>query len=249
MDIWDDDDEQVHSGYDVYLGDEDDVPVDAEELMEDDPDVTGDNPGVGISFEGLDAQRQTIQDIINSAFISIVPASQSTVDNPSRGPTASLSSSLTIEQVRMLLDAARARGLRATVAQLDEDEEDEDYVPDGQFEEDEEEEEIVNRRPWPWSRRRVVVAKNWFKPVLEPQKAGVELMHSGDFGRLKSKKRQNIRRVLKGREMGMRGRGRGLHKEDLSRSMVPNTDGAIVATYGSNAYSGQFSAGLSSCLR
>jgi len=37
-------------------------------------------------------------------------------------------------------------------------------------------------------------------------------------------------------------RGRGLAKEDLARDLIPNTDGTTVASYGSNAYSGQYSA-------
>ncbi|KAF8528109.1 WD40-repeat-containing domain protein [Hysterangium stoloniferum] len=95
-------------------------------------------------------------------------------------------------------------------------------------------------------RRRPARPRTWFKPVTEPQEAGVRLLHSGEFGRLKAKEKRNIRHILRERESGLKSRGRGLAKEDLARNLVPNTDGTTVASYGSNAYSGQYSAVLDS---
>ncbi|KAF8591926.1 WD40 repeat-like protein [Ramaria rubella] len=119
----------------------------------------------------------------------------------------------------------------------DDDDNDPDYVPENDDEDDE------DSRPYTfiWGRQQPKT-KKWFKPVTEPQKAGVELLNSGEFGRLGSKRRHNIRRMVKTREMGFNGRGRGMKKEDFARDLTPNTDGTIVATYGSNAYSGQYSA-------
>jgi hypothetical protein len=63
MESWDED-ETAYSGHDVYLGDEDEVPVDHEEdVVEDDPDITEDSN----TFEGVDEQRQSIINLLNSA--------------------------------------------------------------------------------------------------------------------------------------------------------------------------------------
>lgn len=63
MEHWDDDDdnERSFSGHDVYLGDEDEVPPDPEDLVQD--DITEETD---VAFEGIDEQRQRIMDLINS---------------------------------------------------------------------------------------------------------------------------------------------------------------------------------------
>ena len=232
------DDEGAHTGHDVYLEDDEGAAVDVEDLIPDDPDATAEDEESGMQFEGLDEQRQSVLDMLSSeyislielceltwspdAFISIVPSSQGVVDtnSPDGGQTTLQMPRLTIEQLRMLLEAAQARGLRAVpVSQPEEDEDDEDdddeFVPDDELEEDEGQ-ELFSRSGFPWI-RRPAPTRNWFKPVTEPQQAGIQVLNSGDFGRLRAKKQQNIRRLLKQREMGMGHKGRGFHKEDFSR--------------------------------
>jgi len=89
----------------------------------------------------------------------------------------------------------------------------------------------------------------WFEKVTEPQAAGVKLLNSGDFGRLRNR--------LDGREKGnIYNRLRQtalnrnkLYREDLAHDMLPNTHGTAVASYQSNIYCGQYSLGESSSSR
>jgi len=157
----------------------------------------------------------------------------------------------------MLLAAGQSRGIQGSISvSADNEDDDPDYVPDDNDDDD----RLSYYLPWG---RRPHQPKNWFKPVTEPQKAGVELMAGGDFGRLRAKKIENVWKMLKERELGRKGRGRGTEREDfvrvrkhllyaagcriwvfiLCQNLTPNTNGTIVATYGSNAYSGQYSAG------
>jgi hypothetical protein len=150
-----------------------------------------------------------------AAFISVVPASQSVQADPGGGPTATLASSLTMDQVRLLLAAAQSRNRRGPLTiPTDDEDDDPDYVP----EDDDDEDRLSFYLPWV---RRRPQSKRWFKPVTEPEKAGVELMNGGEFGRLRAKKVVNIRRMLKERESGRKGRGKGVEKGDFAR--VSNT--------------------------
>ncbi|KAF8504268.1 WD40-repeat-containing domain protein [Gautieria morchelliformis] len=233
---WDDEDEESYAGPDAYI---DDPEFDVEDqVMQDDPDITA-VPGDDTAMEdddGLNAQRHSMLEMLDS-FISVVPASRSVHADPGGGPTATLASSLTMDQVRLLLAAAQSRSRREPLTVPTDDEDDDpDYIP----EDDDDEDRLSFYLPWG---RRRPQSKNWFKPVTEPQKAGVELLNGGEFGRLRAKKVVNIRRMLKERELGRKGRGKGVEKDDFARNLTPNSDGTIVANYGSNAYSGQYSAG------
>lgn len=141
-----------------------------------------------------------------AAFISVVPSQSDQAD--SDGPTANLTS-LTMDQVRLLLAAAQSRGIRGSISVSVEDDDDPDYDP-GDYEDDRLSYSL------PWGRHRSQ-PKSWFQPVTEPQKAGVELMAGGEFGRLRAKKIVNVRRMLRERELGCKGRGRGIEKEDFAR--------------------------------
>lgn len=113
-----------------------------------------------------------------------------------------------MDQVRLLLTAAQSRGIRGSIGLAADEDDDPDYVP---YEE--------NDIYFPWTRQRPQES-SWFKPVTEPQTAGVELMNGGEFGRLGAKKTINARRRLKEREMGRMGRKsifKGMMKEDFSR--------------------------------
>jgi DDB1- and CUL4-associated factor 11 len=114
-----------------------------------------------------------------------------------------------MDQVRLLLAAAQSRGILGSVRNDDED------GPPDYIEDDDEDNRLSYGLPW---HRRQLQVKDWFKPVTEPQKAGVELMNGGEFGRLGAKKLVNVRRKLKERELGGRnGRRKGLKKDDLAR--------------------------------
>ena len=104
----------------------------------------------------------------------------------------------------------------------------------------------------------------WFPPHTEPQNEGVELLLSGDFGRVGLKanaerKNLNITRSLLSRPYRPMPAS---YQEQYSnvnllsfasftsrllivrvQNLVPNTNGTSVATYESNIYTAQFSAG------
>lgn len=102
-----------------------------------------------------------------------------------------------------MLEAAQSRGFRANIPALDEDEDEDD--------------DASMTSNYFWSPRSQTHPRKWFEPITKPQEAGLKLLRSGDFGRLAAKKQSNIRRLLKQREMGLKGRGKGFYKEDFSR--------------------------------
>ncbi|TFK56756.1 WD40 repeat-like protein [Heliocybe sulcata] len=86
--------------------------------------------------------------------------------------------------------------------------------------------------------------RGFFPEVKEPQEAGVNLLMSGEFGRighrLKSshgQKHINMYRSIRDRATSLRSPPR----EELASHLIPNSNGTAVACYSSNAYSGQFS--------
>ncbi|EPQ60332.1 WD40 repeat-like protein [Gloeophyllum trabeum ATCC 11539] len=86
--------------------------------------------------------------------------------------------------------------------------------------------------------------RSWFPEVKEPQKAGADLLMSGEFGRTGHKfrsahgrKQSNIYRTMRDRAAVLR----PLYRADLACDLVPNSNGTAVASYAHNAYSGQFS--------
>jgi DDB1- and CUL4-associated factor 11 len=103
----------------------------------------------------------------------------------------------------------------------------------------------------------------WFPDITEPQKAGMELLTSGDFGRVAAKLRSrrsdvNVAKLIYKRSMRPKpvsykedyasvrisdanpSRSQYLH---LVQDLIPNSDGTAVASYDANIYSGQYSAG------
>jgi WD repeat-containing protein 23 len=82
----------------------------------------------------------------------------------------------------------------------------------------------------------------WYDKVEGPQEAGVQLLQSGEFGQVlgynpNELEQKSLRKTLLERQMG---RGR-MDRETIARPLVPNSNGTIVATYGSNPYAGQYS--------
>ncbi|KAI9570371.1 WD40 repeat-like protein [Boletus coccyginus] len=85
--------------------------------------------------------------------------------------------------------------------------------------------------------------RQWCLPHSEPQKTGVELLMSGEFGRVGNKLRskkgsRNVSRLLLDRSCKPRGT---LAREELTNELVPNSNGTAVASNGANLYVGQFS--------
>ncbi|KAK7058553.1 hypothetical protein VNI00_002189 [Paramarasmius palmivorus] len=82
-------------------------------------------------------------------------------------------------------------------------------------------------------------------PHSSPQPAGVELLHSGEFGRVgpKAKARRsppdvNLAKVIKSR---LSKPYTTLYREDLTSNLVPNSNGVITTHYDSNIYTAQYS--------
>ncbi|KAK7063723.1 WD-repeats-region domain-containing protein [Favolaschia claudopus] len=83
----------------------------------------------------------------------------------------------------------------------------------------------------------------YFEKVTEPQEAGVQLLHSGEFGRVgpKIKSRRNDLNIAKQlRRRASQARPR-FYKEDYMSNLVPNSNGATVAEYDANIYTAQYS--------
>ncbi|KAJ6611484.1 WD40-repeat-containing domain protein [Mycena sp. CBHHK59/15] len=82
---------------------------------------------------------------------------------------------------------------------------------------------------------------------MEPQEAGLRLLHSGDFGRVGIKARLrrndlNIAKFLRGRASQPRPK---YYKEDyvsILQDLIPNSSGTTVMEYDANVYTAQYSA-------
>ncbi|KAJ7762387.1 WD40-repeat-containing domain protein [Mycena maculata] len=84
----------------------------------------------------------------------------------------------------------------------------------------------------------------YFQKVTEPQEAGLELLHSGEFGRVANKIKSrrndlNVAKLLRSRASQPHPR---VYKEDYTSDLVPNTNGTTVSEYGTNVYTAQYSA-------
>ncbi|KAL4069807.1 WD40-repeat-containing domain protein [Scleroderma yunnanense] len=104
----------------------------------------------------------------------------------------------------------------------DDDDDDDDFTP-GHY----------SSTPW---------YEQWFSPHEDPQPEGLELLMSGEFGRIVShlkmnKRNRNISRTLLDRSS----RGIGIQREELVGDLVPNSNGTAVASHSANLYVGQFS--------
>lgn len=83
----------------------------------------------------------------------------------------------------------------------------------------------------------------FFPPVIEPKKEGLELLMSGEFGRVGNKMRARQDRFdLPMSVRAQRATQRpSVFKEDYNYSLIPNTNGTAVASYTANVYTGQYS--------
>ncbi|KAG6830886.1 hypothetical protein H0H92_014037, partial [Tricholoma furcatifolium] len=119
----------------------------------------------------------------------------------------------------------------------DEEEEDEEEGEDD--EDDEEDWGLIS------SLRPVHTGLRWKGPVhTEPQKAGTELLNSGDFGAVGGKARKQRHDIDLAKRILNRARQPHprANKEELASNLIPNSNGTIVASGDSNIYTGQYSA-------
>lgn len=106
-------------------------------------------------------------------------------------------------------------------------------------------------------------AHKWFPEVTKPQKAGVELLRSGDFGRVADKLRSRRSDINVAKLVYKRSLRPELvsYKEDYAsvrisdimsslcqysyfvKNLIPNSNGTTVASYDANIYTGQYSTG------
>ncbi|KAF9486361.1 WD40 repeat-like protein [Pholiota conissans] len=83
----------------------------------------------------------------------------------------------------------------------------------------------------------------WFPPVTEPQQEGLELLASGEFGRVgvKHRTRSDNLNISKGVLNQLYRPIPTPSREDIQSNLVPNTNGTTVASYDANMYTAQFS--------
>ncbi|KDR85616.1 hypothetical protein GALMADRAFT_234583 [Galerina marginata CBS 339.88] len=172
-----------------------------------------------------------LQDIL-AALFSLQPAGGPQITTGTTGNAQMRVSELTLRDMARLLGVrpANARTEHAHHPHDDDDEDDDDYLID--------EEEEVHNRP------RRTRGRPFFPPVKEPQKEGLELLASGDFGRVGVKSRSRRSRPNIARTLLNPGNRPIPHinREDILNTLVPNSNGTTVATYDANMYTAQFSA-------
>ncbi|KAF9245903.1 WD40 repeat-like protein [Melanogaster broomeanus] len=127
--------------------------------------------------------------------------------------------SITYGDLVRLLRTGPSSGNQNADEDVDNDDDDEDYVENTD-----------------WNQQ-------WFPPNTKPEERGVELLMSGEFGRVSSKLksnhgRRNISRLLLDRFSTPRGT---LYREELANELIPNSNGTAVASHGANLYVGQYS--------
>ncbi|XP_006454240.1 hypothetical protein AGABI2DRAFT_62131 [Agaricus bisporus var. bisporus H97] len=155
-------------------------------------------------------------------------------DGASGGPATFNLSGLSLRNLTRLLRAASGDSGSHLYRVEDEDQDDSDDQESGLYEDEDD---------WDYENRNMGHPP-WYEEVKEPIKEGVELLYSGDFGRIghKSRGKRNTanlaRHVLAQTSKAIPVACR----EDLSCDMVPNSNGTTVAECAANVYTGQFSA-------
>ncbi|KAI0308327.1 WD40-repeat-containing domain protein [Multifurca ochricompacta] len=93
-----------------------------------------------------------------------------------------------------------------------------------------------------WRRPHAKTPK-WFSPVTTPQKEGIKLLMSGEFGRVGVETRsRNGDASLTKAILSRRSKLRQTPKQDITNAIIPNTNGTAVASLTDNIYCGQYSA-------
>ncbi|RDB29479.1 LEC14B protein [Hypsizygus marmoreus] len=199
------------------------------DMRAEDDDDDDEQPRIDSGSSSGDA---SVQDILNSLFT----LQSGGGPQANRGASRTVSfSGVTIQDLRRLLGSVGAvgGGHSARMFAVDDDEDEMEEDDENQDDEDEY-----------YNSFRSTAHHKWFKEVAEPQEAGVELLNSGDFGRVANKsgsQRQNtnIAKFLLNRTRRCQPT---TYKEDYTHNLVPNSNGTAVAAYDANIYTGQFSA-------
>ena len=174
--------------------------------------------------------------------------------------------SLTLGDGRLRVSAADLLQYLATSDANDADDyDDEDVDPDDFIDDEDEDGDIYNFRHY---------SRFPYKPtpVRKPILKGLELLMSGEFGRvghqLSSRQRDKLNSPDENTEdsdndyataasrpynynfaqtiLNRGSRIRPPHMEDVANEMIPTSNGTVVARYSANAYVGQYSSGMSS---
>ncbi|KAF8203916.1 WD40-repeat-containing domain protein [Pholiota molesta] len=180
---------------------------------------------------GSDEGGSRLQDILSTLFSAqSAGGTQGSNAQGGRGPVRL--PAITLQDLARLMSvgaATRIGNNRVTIQPEDfEDEED-----DGDYMEEDDEDVYSPAHQ----------STQWFPPVTEPQQAGLDLLASGEFGRVGVKhrtRRNNLnisRSVLNQFYQPIPIPSR----EDTQSNLVPNTNGTTVATYDANMYTAQFS--------
>ncbi|KAJ3557114.1 hypothetical protein NM688_g1646 [Phlebia brevispora] len=140
----------------------------------------------------------------------------------------------------------------------DEDDEDDGVYQPGQDEDEDDELEGIDDEDddidmYGYQSIPTNVHGRWHEEVKEPKDAGLSLLYSGEFGRIKHQIRSrnkdgNVAKFL----LSSRSKVRPPQREDIACDVIPNSDGTAVANYYANAYVGQFSSDSSfyyTCVR
>ncbi|KAJ3761903.1 WD40-repeat-containing domain protein [Lentinula raphanica] len=127
--------------------------------------------------------------------------------------------------------AAALVNLLSADSEQEEDDQDQDYHDEEEEEDDEESFRVLHNSNFA------------FKPHTTPQAAGVDLIKSGEFGRVvpKIKARKNDRNLANIFNRRLDRPHPAIYKEDYVSNIVPNSNGVIVANYDANIYTAQYS--------
>ncbi|KXN88929.1 LEC14B protein [Leucoagaricus sp. SymC.cos] len=146
--------------------------------------------------------------------------------------TLSLSGISLHHLTRLLRVASNGNGARYYFEQDDGEE------GEGEIYEDDDDDEDWSYQPPTHTR------PSWYEEVTEPIQEGVELLFSGDFGRIGPKSRNRRKAANMARQVLSHKLATVpvSHREELASHLVPNSNGTTIAEYASNIYTGQFSA-------
>ncbi|KAF8079014.1 WD40-repeat-containing domain protein [Lyophyllum atratum] len=196
--------------------------------MQTDWDIQTEEEDEGPPTSEAPGQTASIQEILGTLFtMQAGGGPQASRDGQQ---TISLSG-INLHDLTRLLGSAGVRGGRLQDFALQEEDPDED--------EDEDEDDNY------YNAYRASAHVQWTGPkTTEPQQAGVELLDSGDFGRVAHKLRSrrndiNIAKLILNRAQRAQPH---TYKEDYANNLIPNSNGTAVAAYDANIYTGQYSA-------
>ncbi|KAF5385331.1 hypothetical protein D9615_001190 [Tricholomella constricta] len=175
----------------------------------------------------VELQGTSIQEILSTLFT--MQSAGGPQPTPGGERTISLSGVNLHDLSRLLGSVSASRGGAGAYLFNEEDDDDED--------EEDEDDNYFNAF-------RAAAREQWTGPkITEPQQAGVELLNSGDFGRVANKLRARRNDVNIAKFLFNRGKRPQLttYKEDYAANLIPNSNGTAVAVYDANIYTGQYS--------